>query len=212
MLKIKHFVFNPIQENTYIAMDGAECAIIDPGMSNDDECEAVSAFIADNHLTLREVLCTHMHIDHVWGTEYLTSRYGIKPKANSRDSRLGKLLPQQVYAFGLPGHCNALTDFTAIDDGDTITFGTTTLKVIAVPGHSPGGLTFYCEESDVAFVGDSIFRGSIGGTDIHGGDHLTLINAIKTKLLTLPPDTVLLPGHDAPTSVQDERDFNPFIR
>ena len=182
MLKIKHFVFNPIQENTYIAMDGAECAIIDPGMSNDDECEAVSAFISDNHLTLREVLCTHMHIDHVWGTEYLASRYGIKPKASSRDSRLG------------------------------ITFGATTLKVIAVPGHSPGGLTFYCEESDVAFVGDSIFRGSIGRTDIHGGDHLTLVNAIKTKLLTLPPDTVLLPGHDAPTSVQDERDFNPFIR
>lgn len=212
MLNIKRFVFNPIQENTYIVVDSGKCAVIDPGMSDERECAAISSFIEENKLELSEVICTHLHIDHAWGAAFLREKYGVRPKANDRDARLGQLLAQQIYAFGLPGSCDAFTDFTNIDDGDTLLIGSATLSVLAVPGHSPGGLSLYCESEELAFVGDSIFRGSIGRSDIYGGDHNTLVAAVKSKLLSLPPDTILLPGHGEPTSVDEELKFNPFVR
>lgn len=215
MLKIKQFAFNDFGENTYILFDTDthEALVIDPGMTDDRERQFFDRFVEDNKLKITNVVNTHLHLDHCWGDNYVTGRYGVKVCANLADASLGKSLGVQARAFGMPvDNSQGVEIDVPLKEGDEIAVGDYRLKVFEVPGHSPGGLVLYCPEGKFAFVGDSIFYGSIGRTDLAGGNHGQLIDALKKKVLTLPDETQLLPGHGPFTTVAREKVANSFIR
>lgn len=212
-MKATKFTVNPFGENTYIAWDETtrHAIIVDPGMMQDHERNVVTKFIEDNQLVMQQVLLTHIHIDHVTSARWMADRYGITVGASQLDADYAQALPAQAEHFRLRISVDALTIDLPLADGDTIMLGDETIRVLAMPGHSPGGLAFYAPDSALVFTGDSIFEGSIGRTDLPGGDFKTLIKSIREKILTLPPETMLIPGHGPSTTVANERDYNPFI-
>lgn len=215
MLQIHQFVFNNFEENTYIAVDKATgiAAIIDPGMLYDEEKSAIEKYITEHDIKLNQIILTHAHLDHCFGAEYVKSRFGVPVKAHEADAALAAGFAQQGARFGMGKVLKNGIEFdVTLHDGDIIDIGESKLDVIHVPGHSKGGIVLYDKADGVAFVGDSIFAGSIGRTDLEGGDHATLINALKTKVLTLPDNTYLLPGHGEVTTVRNEREHNPYLR
>lgn len=212
-MKVTKFTVNPFGENTFLAWDEAtrHAAIIDPGMMQEHERNVVVQFIEQNQLVMQWVLLTHCHIDHVTSARWMADRYDIPVAASPLDDLLAQSLPMQAQHFRLNIPLDALSVDKPLHDGDVITLGGETLHVLATPGHSQGGLIFYAPDSALAFTGDTIFEGSIGRTDLPGGDYDTLIGSIRAKVLTLPSDTMLIPGHGPSTTVANERDYNPYL-
>ena len=212
-MKVTKFTVNPFGENTFLAWDEAtrHAAIIDPGMMQEHERNVVVQFIEQNQLVMQWVLLTHCHIDHVTSARWMADRYDIPVAASPLDDLLAQSLPMQAQHFRLNLPLDALSVDKPLHDGDVITLGGETLHVLATPGHSQGGLIFYAPDSALAFTGDTIFEGSIGRTDLPGGDYDTLIGSIRAKVLTLPSDTMLIPGHGPSTTVANERDYNPYL-
>ena len=204
---------NPFGENMYILWDETtrDAVIVDPGMMREAEREMVTKFIDGQELKLRHVLLTHLHLDHVTGARWLADETGADVCACALDAPLGKDLPDQVAQFGMSFDCVPLTIDRELADGDTIPLGDEVIQVLQVPGHSPGGLAFYLPQSGLLIAGDTIFNGSVGRTDLWGGDMAQLINSIREKILTLPDETVIAPGHGPTTTVADERRSNPFL-
>lgn len=214
MLKITRFIVNPFQENTYVVFDADshDAAVVDPGMLHADERKFFDSYIADNNLRLQQIILTHAHLDHCFGANYVRGKYNVQVKANQGDRLLAKNLQGQARRFGLHEKTEEhLSIDIALEDGDLIEIGSGRLNVIAVPGHSPGGISLYCPKEKFVFTGDSLFEGSIGRTDLDGGDHSTLVSAIANKLLTLPDDTTVLPGHGNPTTIGKEKAHNPYL-
>ena len=212
MLKIKTFIFNPFQENTYVVSDETgSCVIIDPGCSSDRENEDVESYIEQHNLDPVKVLCTHLHADHVLGNAFFYEKYGLKPEAHFNEQDLYNMVKSQVQMFGLIMHSEPPEIGNYLNEGDMVSFGNTTFKVLLVPGHSPGGICFYSEKDKVVFAGDCLFSGSIGRTDLWGGDHQLLLNRIKSELLTLPEETVVYSGHGPTTTIGEEKKDNPFL-
>lgn len=214
MLCIQRFIVNMIQENCYIVSDETnEGVIIDCGAFYREEKEAIKKYIEDKHLTIKHLLDTHLHFDHVLGNEYLFDVFHLQPEANDRDLSLYQNIDKQLTDFiGLQNYPIHLPPLKrSLDEGDTVTFGTHTFSVIATPGHTPGGIEFYCKEEKVLFSGDSLFRRSIGRTDFPGGDYNSLIKSLKEKILTLPEDVKVLPGHSLSTTIGNERKTNPYF-
>ena len=203
---------NPWQVNTIILSDETnECVIIDPGCFNSEEQQQLSGFISKNNLKPVRLLHTHLHLDHVFGTRYITEKYGIRPEAHPGDEFFIGITKDYASQFGVTLEQNPPAPGNYLNEGDTVSFGNTTLKVIHVPGHSPGGIAFYNENDGVLIAGDVLFRESIGRTDLPGGDYDTLIANIKNKLLSLPPETVVYPGHGPSTTIGFEKENNPFL-
>jgi len=215
MLKIKRFVFNPFGMNSYIIFDPdtRDAIAVDPGMASQSEINLFDNYIADNNLHLTQIVNTHLHLDHCFGDNYVRDKYDVKIAAHSADGPLGAQITVQARQFGLiiPDKRNVNIDFP-LNDGDVINVGTGSLAVLHVPGHSPGSIALYSAKDGLAIVGDVLFRGSVGRTDLPGGDHGTLLRSIKQKLLTLPENTIILPGHEAPTNIRDEKVHNPYLR
>lgn len=213
MLKVKEFVCNAFGELTYIVYDtnSREAAIVDPGMSTPAEEETVENFIEREKLTLKYLVLTHLHIDHAWGVPYIKHKYGLPVTAHNDGGYLGAIMDAQAQMFGLPGSPGRMEIENPLQHGDTLHLGTQILRVLHVPGHSPGGISLYAPAEKFLIAGDIIFRGSIGRTDLPGGDYRQLINGIKEHILSLPPDTVIYPGHGEPTSVGQEEHTNPYL-
>lgn len=217
-LTIKKFTVNPIEENTYIVSDPAtrQAAIIDCGCFDESEWEPLQQYIADNGLTPVHLLCTHAHFDHVLGTAFAAQAYGLTPQCHEADLPLWQQMDTQVTMFlGNYGtkllQSLRLPQPTPLREGDTIDLGTKSLQVIATPGHTAGGICFYCATDDVLFAGDSLFRGSIGRTDLPGGNYATLVKSLTTHILTLPPHTRVFCGHGLDTSIDYELNYNPYL-
>jgi glyoxylase-like metal-dependent hydrolase (beta-lactamase superfamily II) len=212
MIKVKTFIFNPFQENTYVVSDetGA-CVVIDPGCSSPRENEDIEQYISLNNLNVEKVLCTHLHVDHVLGNAFFSERYGLNPWAHSGDKELYAQVKGQAEMFGLIMENEPPQLQGELKEGETVTFGSTRFEVLYVPGHSPGGICFYSKADDIVFVGDCLFNGSIGRTDLWGGDHALLLSRIKSELLTLPEETVAYPGHGPHTTIGEEKAGNPFL-
>jgi len=209
---IKTFVFNPFQENTYVLHDEAgEAVVIDAGCVLPYECEELQEYIESNKLNLRRVLNTHLHIDHIFGNRFLSDTYGLQPEAHKDDEFLIGRFAKHMELFGLRPRGEAQPIGTYIADKQVITFGNISLTALHVPGHSPGSVAFYCEKFGCAFVGDVLFRGSIGRTDLELGDYGTLIRSIQDKLLVLPDSTVVYSGHGPETTIGYEKNQNPFL-
>ena len=204
---------NPFGENMYILWDEAsrEAAVVDPGMMRETEREMVTKFIGDNNLNVKYVLLTHLHVDHITSARWLADQTGAVVCGSVLDAELGLELPEQVAHFRINVVVEPLTVDRDLVDGETIMLGDETIQVLHVPGHSPGGLAFYLPQSALLISGDTIFYGSVGRTDLWGGDMAQLINSIREKILTLPDETVIASGHGPTTTVADEKRINPFL-
>lgn len=212
-MKIARFTVNLFGENTYIVWDDVshDAAIVDPGMSNDKERQMVDKYIADNQLKLTHMLFTHLHIDHAFGAEYIAEKYGLEPECSYDEKVMGANIPVQARAFHLKTDTKPVCVTKELHDGDRINVGNEYLQVIQIPGHSPGGLVYYCPESSFVLTGDVLFQNGIGRTDLAGGDLNKLRTGIKEKLFTLPYDTLVCPGHGDTTTIGEEVASNPFI-
>jgi len=211
-MNLKSFVFNPFQENTYLVWDDdLNCAIIDPGCSAEYEQNELIEFIDKNGLKPVKLLNTHCHVDHVLGNKFLVDKYRLELEMHKGDVPVLNAVPNYGASYGFnTGEMAVPGKF--LNDGDTVSVGSIDLKVIHTPGHSPGGICFYHEPSKQVIVGDALFYGSIGRTDLPGGNHAQLIDAIKTKLLTLPEDVQAHSGHGPSTNIGFEKNHNPFLQ
>jgi glyoxylase-like metal-dependent hydrolase (beta-lactamase superfamily II) len=212
MITIKSFEFNYFAVNTYLLHDETrEAVLIDCGCFRREEEQELNNYITINKLTLKHLLCTHLHLDHVFGNGFIFRTYGLKPQAHKADAKQLPSPQEQAKRFGIQDKIQNVPIGRYIVGNDVITFGNSELQVRSVPGHSPGGLIFYSEKDGFAIVGDSIFSRSVGRTDLWKGDHDVLIAAIKDKILSLPTETILYPGHGPATSVIEENLDNPFL-
>ena len=212
-MKIKQIQNNPFQENTYIIYDSAsrKAAIIDCGALFPQEEEAIQEFVADNGLTIKYLLNTHLHLDHCFGNAWAAERYGVLPMAHTDDETLLARMGEQARMFGLPFEVKTEKLGKYLNDGDILMLGENRIEVIHTPGHSRGGLCFYIPSAQWLISGDSLFEGSIGRTDLEGGSYATLIKSITERLMTLPEETVVYPGHGPYTTIGDEKKTNPFL-
>lgn len=199
--------------NTYVVYDpeSNEAAIIDPGMSRQEEFDAMEKFILRENLTVTHLINTHLHIDHAIADKWVMEKYGVPVEAHEEDKTLGLILNQQAQRFGIRGIDAKVEVGKTLKDGDEVKIGNGSLKVFHVPGHSPGSIALYDKEDGWVIVGDTLFDGSIGRTDLMGGDHAQLIRAITDKLLSLPADTVVYPGHGPATTIARETASNPYL-
>jgi len=212
MIQIKIFVFNSFQENTIILYDETgEAVIIDAGCQNEDEIAALNNFIMSQKLKPVQLLGTHGHIDHILGNGHLKDQYQMDYRAHEGDQFLIENATQQGSMFGLDIKKPPLPDSFLIDS-ELIHFGNSELEVIHLPGHSPGGVGFYCKAQGFIVVGDVLFSHSIGRTDLPGGDYEQLINSITSRLLILPEKTIVYPGHGPQTTIGEEKRNNPFLQ
>ncbi len=211
MIKAKKFVFNPFQENTYLLYDETgQCIIVDPGCQDADECDELAGFVEENSLELVMLVNTHCHVDHILGNSFLFKKYKPKVAAHGDDLFLIDNAVDHALMFGFkmeePPYPGII-----LKDNDDITFGNSGVKVLHVPGHSPGSIALYSEPDRFVITGDLIFSGGIGRTDLPGGDYQTIIESIKEKILSLPEDVRILPGHGDYTTVGEEKRSNPFL-
>jgi hydroxyacylglutathione hydrolase len=211
MLQVKAFVNNPYQENTYLVYNQqGDCAIIDPGMYTAAEENTVVAFITQNGLTPKMLLNTHCHIDHVLGNKFVFDQYGLKPQFHEGEAGQLAAVPSYAPQMGFRYELSPMPDAYLPETGQ-ITLGDDVLQLIFAPGHSPAHLCFYALADNFLIGGDVLFKGSIGRTDLPGGNFNQLIANIEQKLLALPDDCVVYPGHGPHTTIGYERQSNPFL-
>jgi glyoxylase-like metal-dependent hydrolase (beta-lactamase superfamily II) len=209
-MKIDRLVLGEFETNSYIARSSdtaADCLIIDTGL----DVQPLLKFLERGKLTPKAVILTHGHIDHIAGVEALREKFpAIAVYIHKLDAEM--LGDADVNLSIMAG-----SSFTAgkadhlIDEGDTIDKASIQLRVIHTPGHTPGGICFYSEKEGVIFVGDTLFAGSVGRTDFPNGNMEKLIEGIKHKLLTLPENTIVYPGHGPETTIGREKADNPFL-
>lgn len=190
--------------------DTGECVIIDPGCYGRAEEKQLTDFISSQKLTPVRLINTHCHIDHVFGIPFVTRNYGLRLEIHKGEVIVLQFAPQSGMMFGTP--VEPMPEPGGfIEEGDVISFGNTKLEVLLTPGHSPASICFYNREGKQLISGDVLFKGSIGRTDLPGGDYETLMNSIFTKLLDLDDDVKVYPGHMESTTIGEERRTNPFI-
>lgn len=212
MINVAVLPFNSFQENTYILSDETKaCVIVDPGNNNDRENEKISKYIDQNGLKPVLIVNTHGHVDHLLGVKYLQDTYHVAFAMHGDDAFMLPTIAMQGRLYGFE-----IEDAPAIDvdlaKESSIKFGNSELEILHVPGHSPGHIALYSPESKFVIVGDVLFMGSIGRTDLPGGDYKQLMTSIIGKILPLGGDVMVYPGHGRPTTISQEIDRNPFVR
>lgn len=212
MLQIQAFTFNPFSENTYLLSDAAKsCWIVDPGMSNAPELAQLIQAIETQGLKPQGILNTHAHIDHILGVAALTEKYNIPFALHPLESPVLTGAGASAVMFGMGSFIPPIVT-QHLSEEMPLRLGAHSLKVIPAPGHSPGSVCFYNEEGGWLIGGDVLFNGSVGRTDLPGGDTETLMNSIRTQLYTLPDAVVVYPGHGPSTTIGAEKRSNPFVR
>ena len=212
MLSIKSFTFNPVQENTYVLYnDQRQCCIIDPGCYFDEERTALKQFIEKSGLTPVLLLNTHCHLDHVFGNKFVRDTWNLTLHIHEKEKIVLETAPIAGKTWQLPFD-NYEGPLATLKEGETIKVGNDELQIRFAPGHSPGSVCFYHEAGGFVIGGDVLFNGSIGRTDLPGGDYDTLINSIQTQLFTLPDDTKVYSGHGPMTTIGIEKMNNPFVK
>lgn len=211
MITIQGFTFNPFEENTYILFDETkECVIIDPGCSNPSEQEEIVDFIKSEQLKPVKLLNTHCHIDHVFGNSFIAKKYNLALEIHKEDLQTLHSLPQVSHLYGLNAE-ESVEPSNFLNEGDKIVFGNSSLDILFTPGHSPGSICFVSHADKLIIGGDVLFYGSIGRTDLPGGDHETLLSSIRTKLFVLDDDFAVFSGHGQETTIGFEKKNNPFL-
>jgi hydroxyacylglutathione hydrolase len=212
MLNIHSFTFNPFQENTYIiANEHNDCWILDPGMYGPEEMKVLVDFIASKKFMPKGIINTHTHLDHIFGVQALMDKYSIPFGVHEGELPVLKRGSETAAMFGFQFNDVPAPTFF-IPEGTPLKLGDDTLEVFLTPGHSPGSISFYYPQGNWVIAGDVLFSGSIGRTDLPGGDFDTLIKSIRTHLFSLPMHTTVFSGHGPETTIGDEKQYNPFLK
>ena len=212
MLTVQAFTFNPVQENTYVVYnEKRQCCIIDPGCYFASEEQELKDFIEKNGLQPIYLLNTHCHLDHIFGNCFVAKTFGLLLYLNKLEKPVLDYGPAAGQLWQLPFD-NYDGELQFLDEGDVVKMGEDELRVLFTPGHSPGSISFYCKKDKFVISGDVLFQGSVGRTDLPGGDFAILEESIKTKLYTLPADTIVYSGHGDSTTIEDEIKTNPFVK
>ena len=209
MLQYKIIPVTPFQQNCTVfwCENTLQAAVVDPG----GDIELISQVISQQGLTLTKVLLTHAHIDHAGATKAVSEKYGIPIEGPHKEDKFWiDLIPEQKSRFGFD-HAEYFEPTRWLEQGDTVTVGEEELEVYFCPGHTPGHVVFYHRASQLAQVGDVLFRGSIGRTDFPRGDHATLIKSIRENLFPLGDMVRFIPGHGPMSTFGEERRSNPFV-
>jgi glyoxylase-like metal-dependent hydrolase (beta-lactamase superfamily II) len=213
MLNIKTFEFNLLQENTYVVSDETkECVIIDCGAYYEEERTAIIQYIKQEGLKPTHLLCTHGHFDHNFGIDTIYQAYGLRAEIAEEDADLiNDMNGQFKDIVGAPLRRDFPKAGRFFEPDEIIRFGQHELKILKTPGHTPGGVVFYCEEEKVVFSGDTLFRMSVGRTDFKGGSYEALMNSLRNVMAKLPADTVVYSGHGPKTLIGEEMRYNPYL-
>ena len=211
-MEIKIIVNNLWQENTIVLYDeSGEAIVVDCGCFGEKEEKGLQDFFAVKSLKPVALLNTHLHIDHVFGNHFMKETYGLSTQASQDDNFLIEHALEYAAMLGITGITPPPAVGKFLRDGDRVRFGHSELEVIAVRGHSPGGLCFYAPSDRLLLAGDVLFAGSVGRSDLPGGDSRLLIEDIRKKLLVLPDDVKVIPGHGPATTIGEEKRYNPFL-
>lgn len=213
MLNIKTFMCNLLQENTYVVSDDTkECVIIDCGAYYEEERTAITQYIDNEGLKPVHLLCTHGHFDHNFGIDTIYHAYGLKAEIAEEDSFLINDIPGQfLRMIGVPLKREYPPVGRYFEPNEVIRFGHHELKILKTPGHTPGGVVFYCEAEGIAFSGDTLFRMSVGRTDFEGGSYKELAESLKNVIAKMPAETTVYSGHGPKTTISDELKYNPYL-
>jgi len=211
-MRVHTFTFNPFSENTYIISDTTnECVIIDPGCYNAAERTLFINYIEQNGLKPVRLVNTHCHIDHILGNAYISEKYQLPLEAHEGEKPVlvAGQVSSQIYQIPYEQSPD-ISKFLV--PGEQLVFGETKLDILFTPGHSPASVCLHHAETKQVIAGDVLFQGSVGRTDLPGGDMDTLLNSIKRELLVLDDATIVYPGHGPSTTVGEERRTNPFLQ
>lgn len=214
MIKTKTFYFNELRECTYILWDETgEAVIVDPGCFSQSEKERLVKFVESEKLSPVMILQTHGHFDHIMGSAFVTEKWGLETYIHPEDIKLMESAVSYTEMFGYKIE-QPSSKLQMLSNGQELKFGNSSLFVMHTPGHTRGGVCFYTKESDNEFVvtGDTLFAGSIGRTDLPGGDYDQIMESLLGKLVKLGPKYRVLPGHGPETTIGTELDTNPFLR
>jgi glyoxylase-like metal-dependent hydrolase (beta-lactamase superfamily II) len=212
MLNNHTLTFGPFQENTYIITNQQkQCWIIDPGMYTPQETEQFISYISSRHLIPQAIINTHAHIDHIFGVQPLINKYNIPFAIHPKDQVLLDNAMLSASMFGLSLSSTPKPGFY-LKENENLPLADDSLQIRFTPGHSPGSVIFYYPQAGWLIGGDVLFAGSIGRTDLPGGNFQTLIHSIRTQLFTLPPETIVYPGHGPATTIGEEMQHNPFLQ
>ena len=211
-MKIRKFTFNPVSVNAYLLWDETkEAVLIDPACFYPDEELELSRFVESEGLKIVQILNTHGHFDHLMGNSFASQKWNLKYKIHPGDAFMSGQAKQHAVLFGITMK-SPISESEPLHEEEAIRFGNSSLRVIHVPGHSPGSVAFYNDQDKIVVVGDILFQGSVGRTDLPGGSHKLLINGIKEKLLTLGEEVVVYPGHGEHTTIGWEKKTNPYLK
>lgn len=212
MLNVVSFTFNAFEEHTYLVVDDQKrCWIIDPGMYTPEERQEMTGYISDHDLKPQAIINTHAHLDHILSVQFMKDRYQIPFGIHRAELPVLEMAQAtaSMYGFYLPVSPRA---DCYIADGKPFAMGDEQCTVFLTPGHSPGSISFYYGPGNWLISGDVLFAGSIGRTDLPGGNLQVLLSGIRTHLFTLPGKTVVLPGHGNATTIAQEQQYNPFFQ
>jgi len=213
MIKIKKFIFNSFAENTYLLWDESskETMIVDPGCSDSYEEKGLENFISSNKLSIKYLVNTHCHIDHIFGCNFVKEKYKIPYYAPENDLPLIEHFDKQIEFLGIEVKTKPPKPDYFITKDLKLELGENEPVFLFTPGHTPGEYCIYFHEDKFCITGDVLFQNSIGRADLWGGDYDTLLQSIKTELLTLPDDTIIYPGHGDESTIGEEKKYNPFL-
>lgn len=212
MISIKKFVFSPFQENTYIVYNQHKNAIVvDPGCYEMQEKEALKSFIESEGLTVKKLVNTHCHLDHVFGNRFVCDTYQVLPEYHKLDEPTMKMAPISASMYGIPGFEESPKCADYLVENTVLSLDEDEFELRFCPGHAPGHLVLVNHSQKLVIGGDVLFRASIGRTDLPGGNHQALIDSIKTQLFTLSDDFIVYSGHGPETTIGFEKENNPFL-
>lgn len=211
MYNLNVFTFSPIRENTYVVYNEAgDTAIIDPGCYGRQEEQHLEDFIVSRRLNPILLLNTHCHLDHVFGNKFVAERWNLKPHIHPAEKQVLDYAPVAGLMWNLPFD-NYSGELVYLEQNDIIGLDGVMFNVLETPGHSPGSICFHAFELGFVIGGDVLFQGSVGRTDLPGGDFPTLASSIREKLYVLPDETKVYSGHGEPTTIGEEKRNNPYV-
>ena len=205
MLQVKAFAVNHVQENTFIIHNTKNAILIDPGMYFEKEFLEVENYITTNQLTIKEIVCTHCHFDHVFALKWAVEKFNIIPKFHEADLQLLQIASIAAKKWNIDFKEVYSGEFIAIDEHSTITLDNETFTILHIPGHSPGSVGFYNATNKFIVNGDVLFKNGYGRTDLPFCNEADLFNSIKNKLFALPSETIVYTGHGEPTTIGEEK-------
>jgi glyoxylase-like metal-dependent hydrolase (beta-lactamase superfamily II) len=212
MLTVKSFCFNPFAENTYLVLaPGGECAIIDPGCHTESEQRVLVDYIRENGLKPILFLNTHCHLDHVFGNNFVHQTWGLPLHMHAAEQPVLDYASIAGDLYQVPCESYKGT-IQYLVPGNSWQLGQFSVQCLFTPGHSPGSLSFYCAEAGWVISGDALFQGSVGRTDLPGGNMDQLVQSIRTQLYVLPEETIVYAGHGPTTSIGIEKRSNLYVR